>query len=511
MIDKDIVLEAKQITKKFMDVTVLSEVNLQVRKGEVLGLIGGNGAGKSTLLKILNGLYPHATFEGQIHIEGEPVKLSSPYDAQIKGIGFVPQETNVLESLSVAENIFVGNMKSNAKFGWFVSFKDINQKATQLLQQYNFLFEPEMKVRLLSIGSKQLLMIARALALKPKVLILDEPTTSLTLDEVTNLVQIVNTLKEKGTSIIFVTHKMQEIMNVCDRVVILRDGKTINTYPKEDFNEELIIKDMSGREIKNLYPQRAAAIKGEILKVRDLTVSDPKFKNKNTIEQISFSLREGEVLGIAGLTGSGRSEILNTLFGRNAYTKGEIWLNGAQVQIRNENDAMRLGFALVTEDRKKDGLLFLSPIRNNLTINNLASVSKWSLISDSSEKREAQSYFKMMNVKAASIETLVSTLSGGNQQKVIIGRSLNRNPRILLLDEPTKGIDVGAKNEIYQIINDLVEQGLSIILVSSDLPELLAMSDRCIVLANGQVMDEIDKKDATEERVMLAATRSAHF
>ncbi|MFD0714707.1 sugar ABC transporter ATP-binding protein [Paenibacillus sp. GCM10027626] len=509
--DRAIMLEAKNIRKQFSGVTVLDQVDIHVRKGEVLGLIGGNGAGKSTLLKILNGIYPYGTYEGEIWIDGRQLKFMSPHDAQRKGIGFVPQETNVLDSLSVGENIFAGHLSSVNSSKWRVNMKKVNEAAGELFKQYHFEFDPAMKARLLSVGKKQLLMIARALSLQPKVLILDEPTTSLTVNEVENLIRIVEGLKKNGTSIVFVTHKMQEIFQLCDRTLILRDGRCIQTYEKSQFREEWIVRDMTGREIKNLYPERVNHIGEELLRVENLTVAHPEVKNRLSLDSISFTLRKGEVLGIAGLTGAGRSEVLNALYGRLPWEKGDIWLNGKKIKIRNERDAMKHGFALVTEDRKKDGMLFLSSIKRNLTINHLVHISAYGFLKPGQEYAVANRYYKLMKVKATGIEALIGTLSGGNQQKVVIGRALNNEPAILLLDEPTKGIDVGAKNEIYTIINQLVEQGLSVIMVSSDLPELLALSDRCIVLANGAVVEKIDKADATEERVMLSATRSAHF
>jgi len=501
-------LEAVNITKKFPGVIANKNVMLKVKRNEIHGLIGENGAGKSTLLKILNGWYPYGTFEGQILIDGKNVEFHSPHDAQLKGIGFVPQEINILDNLSVAENIFVGNLtQKNRNISW-VSFKNVNEMTGKLLEKNQIDLDPTAYARSLSVGQKQLLMVARALSKNPKVLILDEPTTSLTMTEVDNLFNVLRRLKEKGTSIIFVTHKLAEIMEITDKVTILRDGYNISSYGKEQYDREKIITDMVGRKIENMYPKRHVHIGEEVLRVENLTVEHPKILKRNLIENISFSLRKGEVLGLAGLIGAGRTEVLNALFGVSGYSSGKIIRNGKEVVIRNEIDAINHGFAMVTEDRKKDGLLFCTNIKRNLTINNFKAISSKGFIKTSLEKIRADRYFKLMGIKAPDMDTDVLALSGGNQQKVVIGRALNTKPEILLLDEPTKGIDVGSKNDIYNIINDLMKMGMSIIMVSSELPELMEMCDRFIVMANGTVTGEFIKEEVNENKIMIAATKS---
>lgn len=501
-------LEARNITKRFPGVTANENVSLSISKGEIHGLIGENGAGKSTLLKMLNGIYPAGTFEGEIYLDGTRIEFHSPYDAQAKGIGFVPQEINVLDNLTVAENIFVGNMSGHSGKGMIVSFNKVYRLAEELLQKYNMDLNPRTYVRMLSIGQKQLLMVARALSKDPKVLILDEPTTSLTLPEVENLFKMVRALKDNGKSIIFVTHKLAEIMEITDMVTILRDGHNISTYGKEEYDREVIVSDMIGRKITTMYPRRNTEIGEEVLRIENLTVEHPRIQNRNLIENVSFSLRKGEVLGLAGLIGAGRTEVLSTIYGMYRKKTGRIIMNGVEVNIRNEEDAMKNGISLVTEDRKKDGLLFLSGIKGNLTINNLKNICRRGIINRKLEEARALKYFKQMRVKAPGIETSVLALSGGNQQKVVIGRALNTEPAIILLDEPTKGIDVGSKNEIYNLINDLVGIGVSIIMVSSELPELMEMCDRFIVMANGTVVAEMSKEEVSEKDIMLAATKS---
>lgn len=502
------VLEAVNITKKFPGVTANENVTIRVKKGEIHGLIGENGAGKSTLLKILNGLYPHGTYDGEIRMNGSAVAFSSPHDAMVKGIGFVPQEINVLDNLTVGENIFVGDWKAGSGTRVGVSFRQIFAKTEGFLRRSNICLDPAQKVSMLSVGQKQLLMVARALVKDPEVLILDEPTSSLTLDEVDNLFRILRELKGKGTSIIFVTHKLEEIMEITDTVTILRDGHNICTYERDGYDRDKIITGMVGRQITNLYPKRDTQIGEEILRVENLTVEHPRIMNRNVVENVSFSLRKNEVLGIAGLIGAGRTETLRAIYGADRRKGGRIEKNGKEVRINCVKDAIQNGISMVTEDRKKDGLLFLTSIKNNLVINNLKGVSGRGWIKPRVEGEHTRKYFKQMSIKAPGIETGVIALSGGNQQKVVIGRGLNTNPEILLLDEPTKGVDIGAKNDVYNIINELVAGGVSIIMVSSELPELMEMCDRFIVMANGVITGEFTKETVSEHKIMLAATKT---
>ena len=512
------VLEAIDITKKFPGVVANDNVSINVRPGEVLGLIGENGAGKSTLLKVLNGIYPHGSYSGILKIDGEEIKPANPSDSMHLGIGYVPQEINVLKFSSVAENIYMADLKLDKpraeagltlkKDSLFVNFREMYAATEALLTKSNITLDPRADVRKLSIGQQQMLMIARALATSPKVLILDEPTTSLSDKDVKQLFDVVRMLKSKGTSIIFVTHKLAEIMELADRVTILRDGKNISTYEREQFNSGTIIHDMIGRELKNLYVKEKADTGAEVLRVENLTISHPYIANKNLVENISFSVHEGEVLGMAGLVGAGRSEVCMALFGMLPIHSGTIYINGKKTMPRSSSMAMRKGIGMVSEDRKKYGLNFVWDIADNVTVSNLPGISKAGIVSKSKLRSRAKVYFDKLRIKATSIRTMVNTLSGGNQQKVVIARSLNAEPKIVILDEPTKGIDVGSKNEIYGHINEMAKEGKAIIMISSELPELMAMSDRFIVLAEGRVAGELNKEDATEASIMELAVKT---
>jgi len=500
------VLEMKAITKRFPGVVANKQVTIQVKPGEIHGLVGENGAGKSTLLKVLNGLYPHGSYEGAIVLNGKEMSFKSPHDAQSKGIGFVPQEINVLENLTVSENIWVGNLTKGSRTKEIVSFARVHRTAQELLDTHNIRLSCRAVVKSLSVGQKQLLMIARALSKNPHVLILDEPTSSLTQDQVDNLFSIMRQLKERGTSIIFVTHKIDEILAITDRVSVMCDGRSISTYSHEEYDTDRIISDMIGRKIETLYPTRTGTPGEEVLRVENLAVAHPKIRDRHLVRDINFTLKKGEVLGFAGLIGAGRSEVLSAVYGSLPKSRGDLFINGTKVVIESEHDAIRNGISMVSEDRKRDGLMFLQDIKRNISINNLRAVSTLGTIRGRREAEKAGKYFKQLAIRAPSIGTNVVALSGGNQQKVVIGRALNIDPLIILLDEPTKGIDVGSKNEIYNIINELSAMGVSIVMVSSELPELLAMCDRFVVMANGTISREFMKSEADEVSIMRAAT-----
>jgi ABC-type sugar transport system ATPase subunit len=504
---QEYILEAIDITKKFPGVVANDNVTFRAKKGEVFGLIGENGAGKSTLLKVLNGIYPYGTYEGMIKIDGQEIKPASPNDAIRLGIGFVPQEINVLKNLSVAENIYMGNLDFGKK-AKTVNFKELYERTQKLLEDNHIDLDPKADVRKLSIGQQQMLMIARALAADPKILIMDEPTTSLSNQDVDRLFSVVRKLKEKGTCIIFVTHKLAEIMELTDRLCILRDGKNISLFEKKDYDKDKIIADMIGRQLTVMYPARNAKIGEEVFRVENLTVEHPYILNKNLVENISLSVKKGEVLGLAGLVGAGRSEVVTALFGVLKKKSGRVYINGKEVNIQNTADAIGHGLALVTEDRKKYGLIFIWSILRNISISNLKIISKLKVVLKRQETVRASKYFDYLKIKAPSMNTKVDTLSGGNQQKVVIGRSLNAEPAIVMLDEPTKGIDVGSKAEIYHLINQLAESGVAVVMISSELPELMAMCDRFIVMAEGKIAGELSKADATDAKVMELAVRT---
>jgi ABC-type sugar transport system ATPase subunit len=503
------ILEARNITKKFPGVVANDNVTLNVKAGEILGLIGENGAGKSTLLKMLNGIYPHGTYTGSLFLEGKEIKPENTQAAMEEGIGYVPQETNVLKNFNVAENIYMSDLnlnrhrpKDQQSKNVFVNFKNLYTTTENFLKNNKINLDPRSDVRKLSIGQQQMLMIARALATNPKVLILDEPTTSLSSSDVQRLFEVVRELRKKGVGIIFVTHKLSEILELTDRVTILRDGKNISTFERAQYDSGKINADMIGREITNMYPQRESKIGEEVLKVENLTVDHPYIANTNLIENVSFTVHAGEVLGLAGLVGAGRSEVCMAIYGLTPAKSGKITLRGKEIKIRKTSQAVKQKIGMISEDRKRYGLNFVWDIKHNIAISNLDSIVKGIFVSSKTMAKNVIPYFDKLRIKAPSLETKVTTLSGGNQQKVVIARSLNTLPELIILDEPTKGIDVGSKNEIYQLINDLAAQNVAVIMISSELPELMAMCDRFIIMAEGRLAGELSKEDATETKIM---------
>jgi D-xylose transport system ATP-binding protein len=503
--DETYLFEMNHVTKRFPGVVALKDVTFKVKAGTIHGLIGENGAGKSTLMKILAGTYPHGDYEGELFLGGNVLQLNSPSDALNKGIGIVPQEINVIDQLSVAENIVVGKWTNGSGL---VNMGPIRKKVSGFLAEYNILLDPASLVFRLTAAQKQLVMIARALYRNPSILILDEPTSSLALHEIEHLFENLETLRGKGVTSVFITHKLSEIFKITDRTTVLRDGEVTGVFEREKYNQADVISAMVGRKIENLYPARYSEIgTEEVLRVEHLTIPHPTIANRNVVDDVSFSLKKGEILGLAGLVGAGRSEIVNALIGR-MQASFSAYVNGKQAHIHSPADAKQVGIALVTEDRKRDGLLPNLEIRSNITINSLALFTRGTFLNFSKEKKIAQESVTKFAIKTPSIEQMVTNLSGGNQQKVILAKVLLANPHILLMDEPTKGVDIGAKNEIYKLMLELVSQGISIIMISSELPELLAMCDRFVVLAEGKVADEFSREDASEYRVMLAATQA---
>jgi ABC-type sugar transport system ATPase subunit len=503
--DGKYLLEMNHVTKRFPGVIALKDVTFKVKAGSIHGLVGENGAGKSTLMKILSGTYSYGDYDGELLLDGTALQLNSPNDALNKGIGIVPQEINVIDQLSVAENIVVGKWTNGSGL---ISMRPIRKKVGEFLAEYNIALDPASLVFRLTAAQKQLVMIARALYRNPSILILDEPTSSLALHEIEHLFDNLETLRGKGVTSVFITHKLSEIFKITDRTTVLRDGEVTGEFDREDYSQAEVISAMVGRKIENLYPARYSDIgTEEMLRVEHLTIPHPTIANRNVVEDVSFSLQKGEILGLAGLVGAGRSEIVNTLVGRMQST-GSVYVDGKQAHIHSPADAKRVGIALITEDRKRDGLLPNLEIRPNITVNSLALFTRVAFLNFSKEKKIAQDSVKKFEIKTPSIEQMVTNLSGGNQQKVILAKVLMANPHILLMDEPTKGVDIGAKNEIYKLMLELVSQNISIIMISSELPELLAMCDRFVVLAEGKVADEFPRDEASEYRVMLAATQA---
>ncbi|WP_102716308.1 xylose ABC transporter ATP-binding protein [Paenibacillus castaneae] len=495
----------RNITKQFPGVKALNDVTFLVKKGEVHALCGENGAGKSTLMKVLSGLYPHGSYEGQILINGEEKAFGKIKDAEEAGIAIIYQELALVKELSIGENLFLG--KEPAVFGiinWEQVFKESERWLKEVgLQDVN----PEQSIGGLGIGKQQQIEIAKALSKNANILILDEPTAALTEQEVDILLDILREFKKRGVTCIYISHKLNEVFAVADTVTVLRDGQTIGTYPIADMNEDKVISLMVGRELKERFP-RIASNPGEIvLKVKDYTVMNPEREGKKVIDNLSFELRQGEILGIAGLMGAGRTELVMSLFGSYAGSHtGTVEIEGRPVKLKNTQQAIKAGLALVSEDRKKYGLVLGMDIKSNVSLASLRSISSGGVLRQNEEIAAGNQYLNSLRVKANSVETIVGTLSGGNQQKVVLGKWLMTNPKILILDEPTRGIDVGAKFEIYNIMNDLIRQGVSIIMVSSELPELLGMSHRIIVIAEGKQTGEFVAEEATQEMIMTAAT-----
>jgi ribose transport system ATP-binding protein/D-xylose transport system ATP-binding protein len=501
------ILQVESVTKTFPGVQALREVSFSVLAHSIHGLIGANGAGKSTLMKILNGVYGHGTYAGRLLLRGEVVRFSSPHDARRQGIGYVPQETSVVEALTVAENIFAGDVGENGSV--LVSQRQLRARAGALLEDYGIRLEPQRVVGRLSASQKQLVMIARALATKPSVLILDEPTSALTIDETERLFAILARLRAARVTTIYISHRLSEIFAVCDRATALRDGQVAGSFEHADFNEEAIVAAMVGRRIDRLFPPRQATPTADTaLRVEGLTIPHPHIARRNIVDDVSFHVDRGEIVGLAGLIGSGRTEILSALYGRLPH-RGRVYVDGKPVRIRRPSDAQRLRIALVTEDRAREGMLFNLGIRENMTVNSLARFSHWGLLDGKGETRETEHYLAALQIRAPSLATLVGKLSGGTQQKVVLARALMAGPRIMLLDEPTKGVDVGTKHEIYKLIVGLADEGIALVVVSSELSELVGLCDRSVILAHGRVVGEMSRAEASEERIVAAATVGA--
>lgn len=498
------VLRMLNVTKRFPGVLALNDVNIDLFPGEILGIVGENGAGKSTLMKVLSGSYPNSSYEGSIEIDGSEVEFNTVADAQRHGIEMVYQEMNMMLDATVAENLFVGNLP--LKFG-FVDFNKLYADAQKLIDLGGLSVKPKQIVRPLNSGQMQMLSILRAKAKNPKILVLDEPTTALTDSEVETLMDLLNRLRKDGVSCIYISHKLKEIFRICDRVTVIRDGRTISSRKIGDVSEQKMIEEMVGRTVENLYPKKHHPIQDEFFKVENLTVPHPTVKGKNIVENISFSLRRGEILGIGGLVGAGRSETLGAIFGQ--ITKGvskRIVLEGRTLPINSPADAIKAGIGFITEERKRNGIVWMLGVRENLSLASLGKLLRGAfLINKKKEHEEAMRLFEELRIKAPSLETKLVQLSGGNQQKVILGKWLLNSPKILLIDEPTKGIDVGTKADFYSLMGDLTDAGMSIIMVSSDLPELISMSDRCLVLSGGKITAELSKGEITETNVMRAA------
>lgn len=499
------ILEMKGITKEFPGVKALDNVNFKVKKGEVHALCGENGAGKSTLMKVLSGVYPFGTYDGDIVLRGQVQKFNGIADSEKEKVAIVYQELALVPQMTVAENIYLAN--EPMMYGkTTIDDQKLNFMAKELLDKLGLYIPTNTLVRTLGVGIQQLVEIAKALSKDVEVLILDEPTAALTDSEVHTLFRIINELKEKGITFIIITHKLEEIFEISDTVTIIRDGQTISTHPIEDLDEDKIIKMMVGREITDRYPKVKHNSEDVILEVNNFSVIDPVIKGKKLVDNVSFQVKKGEILGIAGLMGAGRTELVMGLFG--AYGKnasGEIILDGKSIVINSPKDAIKHGLALVTEDRKGNGLVLSQSIMVNTTLASLDKVLYNGILENNKEIAFTNKYVKDLKIKTPTIEQLAKNLSGGNQQKIVIGKWLMTDPKILILDEPTRGIDVGAKYEIYNLMNKLVESGVAVVMISSELPEIIGMSDRILVMHDGQFKGEL-MDGASQEEIMYFAT-----
>jgi len=486
------VLEMKGITKTFPGVVALDDVTFSVRRGEVHALVGENGAGKSTLMKILNGVYQARS--GEIRLDGERITIRGVKDAQRMGISTIFQEFNLINTLSVAENIFLGRYNDSGLINW----KLIRKKAADLLASLGFSFDVNRIVGKLSTAEKQLVEIAKALSFNAKILIMDEPTSSLTKNEAEMLFGIIDKLKANGITTIYISHKLEEVFRICDSVTVLRDGRVIDMKPVPEVTRDQIIEKMVGRTIDMDFPKRTSVPGGIVLSARDLG-------RHKLLRGISFDLRKGEILGIAGLVGSGRTELAETLFGAARIDRGHVEMNGRKLALRSTKDGKDNSIGMVTEDRKETGLVLDFSVSKNISITNLESVSRNKFLNNGLEKAAAQKYIGELNIRTPSMNQSLLNLSGGNQQKVVVAKWLFSNADVLIMDEPTRGIDVGAKYEIYCLMNKLVQEGKSIIMISSELPEVLGMSDRILVMHNGMIKGELAGGNMSAENVMRLA------
>lgn len=495
------ILEMQHITKEFPGVKALDDVTFKLRPGTVHALMGENGAGKSTLMKCLFGIYKQDA--GDIVVDGEKVEIEDSRKALDLGISMIHQELYPVLQRSVMENLWLGRFPTK-RVGpiKLVDHKKMKEDTEALFHEIDVDIDPEALAGTLSVSKLQNIEIAKAVSHHSRIIVMDEPTSSLTSDEVEHLFKIINSLREKGVAIIYISHKMEEILRISDEVTIMRDGQYIGTWGAHELTTELIIKRMVGREMTQLFPEKTNTPSDEILRVENLTSIRP-----NSFKDVTFTLRKGEVLGVGGLVGAQRTEIIEALFGLRHLKCGKIFVHGKEVAIESPRDAKKLGMALLTEERRTTGIFPMLSIVDNTTMANLKKYqNKFRLLDDSLRLADTQDGIDSMRIKTPSTETKIQSLSGGNQQKVLIARWLNTAPEILLLDEPTRGIDVGAKYEIYSIINELASQGKSIIMISSEMPELLGMSDRIMVMSNGYMEGILDASEATEEKVMELAT-----
>jgi putative multiple sugar transport system ATP-binding protein len=499
----DVILEMRNITKTFPGVKALDNVSFNVKKGEIHALVGENGAGKSTLMKVLSGVYPHGSYEGEIYFEGKECKFQDITQSEEVGLVIIHQELALIPYLSIAENLFLGNER--ASFG-IIDWNESILRTKELLNKVGLNESPDTLVTNIGVGKQQLVEIAKALAKKVKLLILDEPTASLNENDSEKLLELLLQFKENGIASILISHKLSEVSKVADSITILRDGATIETLDchKDTITEDRIIRGMVGRDITHRFPPRESKIGDVVFEVKDWNVYHPQHENRKVSNNVNIKVHRGEVVGIAGLMGAGRTELAMSIFGRAYGTRisGQAIKNGKEIDISTIDKAISNGIAYATEDRKAYGLVLIEEIKDNITLANLEAVADTGIINEPKELTVTREYRDKLNIKCSSILQLALNLSGGNQQKVVLSKWLFSNPEILILDEPTRGIDVGAKYEIYTIINQLANEGKAIILISSELPEILGVCDRIYVMREGKIVGEMPAKEASQEIVM---------
>lgn len=501
------ILEMRNITKTFPGVKALDNVSFSVAQGEIHCLVGENGAGKSTLMKVLSGVWPFGSYDGDILFAGEVQKFKGIADSERVGIAIIYQELALFPELTVYENIFLGH---EIRKGALVDWNETIKQADKMLKKVKLNVNPAAKIKDLGVGKQQLVEIAKALSKDVKLLILDEPTAALNEDDSENLLNLLRDLRDQGVTCIMISHKLKEVISIADTVTVLRDGQTVITLDahKGEVSEPVLIRHMVGREIENIYPKREHKRSDEVvLEVRNWSAHSQQL-GRDVLKDVNFDLKKGEIVGFAGLMGSGRTELALSLFGNSVgyQVKGDLVINGQKQQFKQPQDAIKAGLAYVTEDRKAKGLILIQDVKQNITLANLHEIAKRGVVDNQAEAQVADEYRVSLNIKTPTIEQKVGNLSGGNQQKVSLGKWLFVKPNILILDEPTRGIDVGAKYEIYTLMNGLVEQGMSIIMISSELPEVLGMSDRVYVVAAGRITGELPIEEATQEKIMQLAT-----
>lgn len=491
--DKDSLLKVVNISKEFFGVRVLDKVNISVNKGEVFGVIGENGAGKSTFMKILSGIYTPS--EGEIFLNGEKVEIKDPLMAKKFGITIIPQEFNLVETLNIYENIFLGEEITGKLL---LNKSAMKKKTVDLLKELKVEIDPSEKISNLSVAQKQMVEIAKAIAHESKILIMDEPTTTLTEQEIKILFDLISNLKNKGITIFFISHKLKEVKEICDRVLILRDGKTVSLKHANELSIHEMATRMVGRELDKIYPNKQKVVSKKIFEIKNLNLT-------NILKNINFHLNKGEILGFAGLVGSGRTELAETIIGIRRKISGEIILEGEPIEIKSPLEAVKNKIAYLSEDRQGKGLILFFDIPKNITLISLKEYSNL-FIQKKKEKKSASEYVKKFDIKARKLEMPLIYLSGGNQQKVYLSKLLDVKPNILILDEPTRGVDVNAKSQIYQIVRELANSGISIIFISSEMEEIIGMCDRVYVMKEGEITGELYNEEINEEKIMYYAT-----